>query len=219
MRVIPRSGILKPRMWMAQSSARRGLSRAGGARESSRPTTRDTANRSRSTFVTSPRDHHPRAGRAARPPDAGYRSSRRDPADRRGRVAGEAGVRFGEVCGRDRPVADEASAASCRTRGDNVVIWLAFAAELAAILYVTPRRWRWMREHPLEPMIVLLTPPIMPASLQAARVLRLLRLSRLVRLAQVARSLGGGATCSASSPGTPELCRAAAPMRSSKPRP
>jgi len=64
----------------------------------------------------------------------------------------------------------------------NVVIWLAFAAELAAILYVTPRRWRWMREHPLEPMIVLLTPPIMPASLQAARVLRLLRLSRLVRL-------------------------------------
>ena len=101
----------------------------------------------------------------------------------------------------------------------NVVIWLAFAAELAAILYVTPRRWRWMREHPLEPMIVLLTPPIMPASLQAARVLRLLRLSRLVRLAQVARSLGGGATCSVSSPGTPELCRAAAPMRSSKPRP
>ena len=77
----------------------------------------------------------------------------------------------------------------------NVVIWLAFAAELAAILYVTPRRWRWMRERPLEPMIVLLTPPIMPASLQAARVLRLLRLIRLVRLAQVARSLGGGATC------------------------
>jgi hypothetical protein len=52
-----------------------------------------------------------------------------------------------------------------------------------------------MRERPLEPMIVLLTPPIMPASLQAARVLRLLRLRRLVRLAQVARSLGGGATC------------------------
>ena len=100
----------------------------------------------------------------------------------------------------------------------NVVIWLAFAAELAAILYVTPRRWRWMREHPLEPMIVLLTPPIMPASLQAARVLRLLRLRRLVRLAQVARSLGGGATRSVSSRRTPELCRAAAPMRSSKPR-
>ena len=55
----------------------------------------------------------------------------------------------------------------------NIVIWLVFAAELAAILYVTPHRWRWMREHPLEPMIVLLTPPIMPASLQAARILRL----------------------------------------------
>jgi hypothetical protein len=74
----------------------------------------------------------------------------------------------------------------------NVVIWLVFAAELAAILYVTPHRWRWMRQHPLEPLIVVLTPPIVPASLQAARLLRLLRLVRLLRLAQVARHLGSG---------------------------
>ena len=67
-----------------------------------------------------------------------------------------------------------------------------FAAELAAVLWVTPHRWRWMRQHPLEPLVVLLTPPIMPASLQAARVLRLLRLVRLLRLAQVARDLGSG---------------------------
>src|SRR5690242_15513277 len=71
----------------------------------------------------------------------------------------------------------------------NTVIWLVFVAELAAILAVAPHRWRWMREHPLDPLIVLLTPPIMPSSLQAARLLRLFRLLRLVRLAQVVRRL------------------------------
>jgi voltage-gated potassium channel len=74
----------------------------------------------------------------------------------------------------------------------NVVIWVVFAAELAAILAVAPHRWRWMREHPLEPLIVLLTPPIMPATLQAARLLRLLRLIRLLRLAEVVRRLSSG---------------------------
>jgi voltage-gated potassium channel len=74
----------------------------------------------------------------------------------------------------------------------NVVIWLVFAAELTAILWVASDRWRWMVEHPLEPLIVLLTPPIMPASLQAARLLRLLRLIRLLRLAQVVRQLSSG---------------------------
>ena len=71
----------------------------------------------------------------------------------------------------------------------NTVIWLVFVAELAAILSVAPHRWRWMREHPWDPLIVLLTPPIMPSSLQAARLLRLLRLLRLVRLAEVVRRL------------------------------
>jgi len=47
---------------------------------------------------------------------------------------------------------------------------------------VTPRRWQWIIDHPLEPLIVLLTPPIMPASLQLARLLRLLRLLRLVQV-------------------------------------
>ena len=48
------------------------------------------------------------------------------------------------------------------------MIWLVFVAELAAILAVAPHRWRWVREHPLDPLIVLLTPPIMPSSLQAS---------------------------------------------------
>jgi voltage-gated potassium channel len=71
-------------------------------------------------------------------------------------------------------------------------IWLVFAAELVAILRVTDHRLRWLVEHPLEPLVVLLTPPFLPASLQAARVLRLLRLLRLLRIAQVARRMTSG---------------------------
>jgi voltage-gated potassium channel len=67
----------------------------------------------------------------------------------------------------------------------NTVIWLVFLA-------VAPHRWRWIREHPLDPLIVLLTPPIMPASLQAARLLRLLRLLRLARLVVAVRRLSSG---------------------------
>ncbi len=68
-------------------------------------------------------------------------------------------------------------------------IWLAFAAELAVMLAVVPDRLAWLREHPLEVAIVVLTPPFLPASLQAARVLRLLRLLRLIRVAQLARRM------------------------------
>jgi voltage-gated potassium channel len=67
----------------------------------------------------------------------------------------------------------------------NWAIWLAFLVELVVMLSVVPNRWRWLREHPLEVIVVGLTPPFLPASLQAARVLRLLRLIRLLRLAQV----------------------------------
>jgi len=41
--------------------------------------------------------------------------------------------------------------------------------------------------HPLEVLIVLLTPPFLPSSLQVLRALRVLRLLRLLRLAQLAR--------------------------------
>ena len=44
-------------------------------------------------------------------------------------------------------------------------------------------------EHPLEPFLVIFTPPIAPADVRAAQVLRLLRLLRLLKLAQVARRL------------------------------
>lgn len=71
----------------------------------------------------------------------------------------------------------------------NWAIWLAFLAEVVVMLAVVPDRWRWLRQHPLEVIVVVLTPPFLPASLQSIRVLRLLRLVRLLRLAQVVRRL------------------------------
>ena len=67
--------------------------------------------------------------------------------------------------------------------------WLAFLAELVVMLAVVPDRRRWLREHPVEVVTVVLTPPFLPASLAAARALRLLRLVRLLRLAVVVRRL------------------------------
>jgi voltage-gated potassium channel len=66
-------------------------------------------------------------------------------------------------------------------------IWLAFAGEAAAMLAVVDDRRRWLREHPLDLAIVVLTPPFLPAALQAARVFRLLRVLRLLKLATLAR--------------------------------
>jgi voltage-gated potassium channel len=74
----------------------------------------------------------------------------------------------------------------------NWVIWLAFLAEVVAMLAVVPDRWRWLRQHPLEVIVVVLTPPFLPASLQAIRVLRLLRLVRLLRSGDCSPSTGCG---------------------------
>jgi voltage-gated potassium channel len=69
----------------------------------------------------------------------------------------------------------------------NWAIWLAFVAEVVIMLRVVPDRGRWLRDHPLDLAIVILTPPFLPPALQAARVFRLLRLLRLVRAASLAR--------------------------------
>jgi voltage-gated potassium channel len=61
----------------------------------------------------------------------------------------------------------------------NWLIWGAFATELVAMLAVTSDRMGWLRKHPLEAAIVVLTPPLLPASLQALRMFRLLRILRL----------------------------------------
>jgi voltage-gated potassium channel len=71
----------------------------------------------------------------------------------------------------------------------NWIIWTLFLAEVVVMLAVVPDRRRWLREHPLELAIVVLTPPFLPASLQALRVFRLLRLLRLIAVVRYARRL------------------------------
>jgi voltage-gated potassium channel len=69
----------------------------------------------------------------------------------------------------------------------NWATWLAFLTEAVLMLRVVDDRWRWIRAHPLEVAIVLVTPPFLPPSLQAARVFRLLRLLPLLRAGLLAR--------------------------------
>jgi voltage-gated potassium channel len=70
----------------------------------------------------------------------------------------------------------------------NWATWLVFLAELVVMLIVVPNRWQWLRRHPLELPLVVLTPPILPPGLQALRALRLLRLLRLERVARYFRA-------------------------------
>jgi hypothetical protein len=48
----------------------------------------------------------------------------------------------------------------------NWVTWIAFAIELVAMLAVVPHRRIWLRHHPLDLIIVVFTPPVLPAGLQ-----------------------------------------------------
>jgi voltage-gated potassium channel len=71
----------------------------------------------------------------------------------------------------------------------NWVIWLAFLSELVVMLVIVPDRRRYLREHPLDLAIVVLTPPFLINFVQNLRLLRLLRLFRLLRLAPLARAV------------------------------
>jgi voltage-gated potassium channel len=71
----------------------------------------------------------------------------------------------------------------------NWVTWIAFAVELVVMLAVVPERRVWLRHHPLDLIILVFTPPLLPAALQSLRVLRMLRLLRLLRLAQLSREV------------------------------
>jgi voltage-gated potassium channel len=71
----------------------------------------------------------------------------------------------------------------------NSVIWLAFLGEIIVMLRITTDRGAWLRRHPLEVAIVVLTPPFLPAALQAARVFRLLRVLRLIKAGLMTRRL------------------------------
>ena len=64
-------------------------------------------------------------------------------------------------------------------------IWIAFAIEFVVMLALVPDRRKYLRHHPVEIIVVFLTPPVLPPSLQSLRAIRLLRLLRLLKLAQL----------------------------------
>ncbi len=57
------------------------------------------------------------------------------------------------------------------------------------MMAVVPNRWLWLRQNPIDAVVVFLTPPFLPADLAAARLFRLLRLLRLVRIVPALRRL------------------------------
>jgi voltage-gated potassium channel len=65
--------------------------------------------------------------------------------------------------------------------------WLVFFAELVVMLSIVPDRRRWLREHPIDVVATVFSPPILPSSLALARLLRMLRVLRLLKLAPIAR--------------------------------
>lgn len=71
----------------------------------------------------------------------------------------------------------------------NYGIWIAFLVEVVVMLAVVPDRRLWIRKHPIEMIVVLLTPPFLLAALAPFRLLRLLRVLRLLRLAPLVRRL------------------------------
>jgi voltage-gated potassium channel len=58
----------------------------------------------------------------------------------------------------------------------NVLIWVAFAVDYFALLYLAISRWRYVRTHPLD-LIIVVVPFLRP--IRAVRAFRLLRLLRL----------------------------------------
>ncbi|HEX2741859.1 MAG TPA: potassium channel family protein [Rubrobacter sp.] len=69
------------------------------------------------------------------------------------------------------------------------IIWGVFAANLVIMLAVVPDRRRWLFDNPIDVLIVVLTPPFLPATLKIARVLPVVRLVWLLLLAHRMRGL------------------------------
>jgi voltage-gated potassium channel len=57
------------------------------------------------------------------------------------------------------------------------------------MLSVVPSRRQYLRDHPLEVAIVLLTPPFLSLAVQSIRIARVLRVLRLLRLGPVVRRM------------------------------
>src|SRR5215211_4090897 len=68
-------------------------------------------------------------------------------------------------------------------------IWAMFAANLAIMLSIVPDRRRWLINNPLDVLIVVLTPPFLPATFKLARALPIVRLVWLVAIAHRLRKV------------------------------
>ena len=68
-------------------------------------------------------------------------------------------------------------------------IWAVVAANLIIMLALVPDRKRWLIQNPMDVLIVVLTPPFLPATLKLARLLPIVRLIWLVVVANRLRSI------------------------------
>src|SRR5215211_1386676 len=68
-------------------------------------------------------------------------------------------------------------------------IWAVFAANVAIMLSIVPDRRRWLTNNPLDVLIVVLTPPFLPAAMKLARVLPVVRLVWLMVVAHRVRNI------------------------------
>ena len=68
-------------------------------------------------------------------------------------------------------------------------IWAVFAANLVIMLALVPDRKRWLIRNPMDVLIVVLTPPFLPATLKLARLLPIVRLLWLMVVANRLRNV------------------------------
>jgi voltage-gated potassium channel len=69
----------------------------------------------------------------------------------------------------------------------NWAIWIAFLIEMVAMLRVVPDRRHYLLTHPIEVLVIVLTPPFLTSLFSSLRVLRVLRIARLLRLEPLVR--------------------------------
>jgi voltage-gated potassium channel len=71
----------------------------------------------------------------------------------------------------------------------NWLIWTTFATEMVVTTIAADKRSEWLRRHPLELAVTVLTVPLLPALLQGTRALRLVQLLRVLWLARFMQAL------------------------------
>ena len=71
----------------------------------------------------------------------------------------------------------------------NVFTWAAFVVEFVVMLSVVPSRRQYMRDNPVQLIVVFLTIPFLEDVFDSLRILRILRVFRLFRLAPLVRWL------------------------------